>query len=204
MSNQQTIRQLLTLDNRIKQLESLFQSTNPNVSLASVSSANPNDLKVLKDEIEKLKKAPAPSGVNPNDLKVLKDEIEKLKKAPAPSGVNPNDLKVLKDEIEKLKKAPPSSANPNDLKVLKDEIEKLKKAPASSANPNDLKVLKDEIEKLKKNSKEITDIDKMIKTNFDETNRKFEEVNKGVNSLDANLEKANKIEKDVEELKKRH
>ena len=133
MSNQQTIRQLLTLDNRIKQLESLFQSTNPNVSLASVSSANPNDLKVLKDEIEKLKKAPAPS-------------------------VNPNDLKVLKDEIEKLKK----------------------------------------------NSKEITDIDKMIKTNFDETNRKFEEVNKAVNSLDANLEKANKIEKDVEELKKRH
>ena len=110
MSNQQTIRQLLTLDNRIKQLESLFQSTNPNVSLASVSSVNPNDLKVLKDEIEKLKK----------------------------------------------------------------------------------------------NSKEITDIDKMIKTNFDETNRKFEEVNKAVNSLDANLEKANKIEKDVEELKKRH
>ena len=52
--------------------------------------------------------------------------------------------------------------------------------------------------------KEITDIDKMIKTNFDETNRKFEEVNKAVNSLDANLEKANKIEKDVEELKKRH
>jgi len=49
--------------------------------------------------------------------------------------------------------------------------------------------------------KEITDIDKMIKTNFDETNRKFEEVNKAVNSLDANLEKANKIEKDVEELK---
>ena len=133
MSNQQTIRQLLTLDTRIKQLESLFQSTNPNVSLASVSSVNPNDLKVLKDEIEKLKKAPAPS----------------------PSSVNPNDLKVLKDEIEKLKK----------------------------------------------NNKEITDIDKMIKTNFDETNRKFEEVNKAVNSLDANLEKANKIEKDVEELK---
>ena len=52
--------------------------------------------------------------------------------------------------------------------------------------------------------KEITDIDKMIKTNFNETNRKFEEVNKAVNSLDANLEKANKIEKDVEELKKRH
>jgi uncharacterized protein Yka (UPF0111/DUF47 family) len=52
--------------------------------------------------------------------------------------------------------------------------------------------------------KEITDIDKMIKTNFDETNRKFEEVNKAVNSLDANLEKANKIEKDVEELKRRH
>jgi uncharacterized protein Yka (UPF0111/DUF47 family) len=52
--------------------------------------------------------------------------------------------------------------------------------------------------------KEITDIDKMIKTNFDETNRKFEEVNKAVISLDANLEKANKIEKDVEELKKRH
>ena len=52
--------------------------------------------------------------------------------------------------------------------------------------------------------KEITDIDKMIKTNFDETNKKFEEVNKAVNSLDANLEKANKIEKDVEELKKRH
>ena len=52
--------------------------------------------------------------------------------------------------------------------------------------------------------KEITDIDKMIKTNFDETNRKFEEVNKAVTSLDANLEKANKIEKDVEELKKRH
>jgi len=51
--------------------------------------------------------------------------------------------------------------------------------------------------------KEITDIDKMIKTNFDETNRKFEEVNKAVNSLDANLEKANKIEKDVEELKKK-
>ena len=102
MSNQQTIRQLLTLDNRIKQLESLFQSTNPNVSLASVGSVNPNDLKVLKDEIEKLKKAPA--GSNPNDLKVLKDEIEKLKKAPA--GSNPNDLKVLKDEIEKLKKAP--------------------------------------------------------------------------------------------------
>ena len=65
-------------------------------------------------------------------------------------------------------------------------------------------VLKDEIEKLKKNNKEIADIDKMIKTNFDETNRKFEEVNKAVNSLDANLEKANKIEKDVEELKKRH
>ena len=181
MSNQQTIRQLLTLDNRIKQLESLFQSTNPNVSLASATAPNPNELKVLKDEIEKLKKAP-PSSVNPNDLKVLKDEIEKLKKAPAPAGVNPNDLKVLKDEIEKLKKAP---------------------APAG-ANPNDLKVLKDEIEKLKKNSKEITDIDKMIKTNFDETNRKFEEVNKAVNSLDANLEKANKIEKDVEELKKRH
>jgi len=52
--------------------------------------------------------------------------------------------------------------------------------------------------------KEITDIDKMIKNNFDETNRKFEEVNKAVNSLDANLEKANKIEKDVEELQKRH
>ncbi len=52
--------------------------------------------------------------------------------------------------------------------------------------------------------KEITDIDKMIKTNFDETNRKFEEVNKAVNSLDANLEKANKIEKDVEELKQCH
>jgi uncharacterized protein Yka (UPF0111/DUF47 family) len=52
--------------------------------------------------------------------------------------------------------------------------------------------------------KEITDIDKMIKTNFDETNKKFEEVNKAVTSLDANLEKANKIEKDVEELKKRH
>jgi hypothetical protein len=31
--------------------------------------------------------------------------------------------------------------------------------------------------------KEITDIDKMIKTNFDETNRKFEEVNKAVNKL---------------------
>ena len=154
MSNQQTIRQLLLLDNRIKQLESLFQSTNPNVSLASVG--NSNDLKVLKDEIEKLKKAPA-AGVNPNDLKVLKDEIEKLKKAPV-AGVNPNDLKVLKDEIEKLKK----------------------------------------------NNKEIADIDKMIKTNFDETNRKFEEVNKAVISLDANLEKANKIEKDVEELKKRH
>jgi DNA repair exonuclease SbcCD ATPase subunit len=153
MSNQQTIRQLLTLDNRIKQLESLFQSANPNVSLASVSGVNPNELKVLKDEIEQLKKTS--DGVNPNDLKVLKDEIEKLKKTPAPSNVNPNDLKVLKDEIEKLKK----------------------------------------------NNKEITDIDKMIKTNFDETNRKFEEVNKAVNSLDANLEKANKIEKDVEELK---
>ena len=136
MSNQQTIRQLLTFDTRIKQLESLFQSTNPNVSLASIGGANPNDLKALKDEIEKLKKAPAP----------------------ASGGVNPNDLKVLKDDIEKLKK----------------------------------------------NNKEITDIDKMIKTNFDETNRKFEEVNKAVNSLDANLEKANKIEKDVEELKKRH
>ena len=200
MSNQQTIRQLLLLDNRIKQLESLFQSTNPNVSLASVG--NSNDLKVLKDEIEKLKEAPAP-GVNPNDLKVLKDEIEKLKKAPV-AGVNPNDLKVLKDEIEKLKKAPAAGVNPNDLKVLKDEIEKLKKAPVAGVNPNDLKVLKDEIEKLKKNNKEIADIDKMIKTNFDETNRKFEEVNKAVTSLDANLEKANKIEKDVEELKKRH
>jgi|TARA_B110000037_G_scaffold21238_1_gene23294 uncharacterized protein Yka (UPF0111/DUF47 family) len=52
--------------------------------------------------------------------------------------------------------------------------------------------------------KEITDIDKMIKTNFEETNRKFEEVNKAVTSLDINLEKANKIEKDVEELKKKH
>jgi hypothetical protein len=31
--------------------------------------------------------------------------------------------------------------------------------------------------------KQITDIDKMIKTNFDETNRKFEEVNKAVNKL---------------------
>ena len=153
MSNQQTIRQLLLLDNRIKQLESLFQSANPNVSLAA--------------------------GVNPNDLKVLKDEIEKLKKAPAP----------------------PAGVNPNELKVLKDEIEKLKKAPTAGVNPNELKVLKDEIEKLKKNNKEIADIDKMIKTNFDETNRKFEEVNKAVNSLDANLEKANKIEKDVEELK---
>ena len=187
MSNQQTIRQLLSFDTRIKQLESLFQSTNPNVSLASVGGVNPNDLKVLKDEIEKLKKIPAPSGVNPNDLKVLKDEIEKLKKTPAPaptpSGVNPNDLKVLKDEIEKLKKTPAPTPAP------------------SGVNPNDLKVLKDEIEKLKKNNKEITDIDKMIKTNFDETNRKFEEVNKAVNSLDANLEKANKIEKDVEELK---
>ena len=44
----------------------------------------------------------------------------------------------------------------------------------------------------------------MITTNFDETNRKFEEVNKAVTSLDSNLEKANKIEKDVEELKKKH
>jgi len=52
--------------------------------------------------------------------------------------------------------------------------------------------------------KEIADIDKMIKSNFDETNRKFEEVNKAVTSLDSNLEKANKIEKDVEELKKKH
>ena len=132
MSNQQTIRQLLSLDNRIKQLETLFQSTNPNVSLSSLTPT-----------------------------------------------LNPNDLKVLKDEIEKLKKQPPT------------------------ANPNDFKVLKDEIEKLKKNNKEIADIDKMIKTNFDETNRKFEEVNKAVTSLDNNLEKANKIEKDVEELKKK-
>ena len=106
MSNQQTIRQILTLDTRIKQLETLFQSTNPNVSL-------------------------------------------------------------------------------------------------STSNPNDLKVLKDEIEKLKTSNKEITDIDKMIKTNFEETNRKFEEVNKAVTSLDINLEKANKIEADVEELKKK-
>jgi hypothetical protein len=44
----------------------------------------------------------------------------------------------------------------------------------------------------------------MIKNNFDETNKKFELVNKAVTSLDNNLEKANKIDKDVEELKKRH
>ena len=199
MSNQQTIRQLLSLDNRIKQLETLFQSTNPNVSLSSLTpTLNPNDLKVLKDEIEKLKKQPPTA--NPNDLKVLRDEIEKLKTTQPTA--NPNDLKVLKDEIEKLKTQQPT-ANPNDLKVLKDEIEKLKKQPPT-ANPNDFKVLKDEIEKLKKNNKEIADIDKMIKTNFDETNRKFEEVNKAVTSLDNNLEKANKIEKDVEELKKKH
>ena len=41
----------------------------------------------------------------------------------------------------------------------------------------------------------------MIKNNFDETNKKFELVNKAVTSLDENLEKANKIEKDVQELK---
>ena len=43
----------------------------------------------------------------------------------------------------------------------------------------------------------------IIKSNFDETNKKFEEVNKAVKSLDENLIKANKIEAIVEELKKK-
>ena len=124
-------------------------------------------------------------------LKFL-DEIEQLKKS--------NELKVLKDEIEKLKKAPQQPTNSNELKVLKDEIEKLKKT-SQTTNPNEIRVLREEIEKLKKNNKEIADIDKMIKNNFDETNKKFELVNKAVTSLDENLEKANKIEKDVQELK---
>ena len=167
MSNQQTLRQLLALDNRIKQIESSLSSINPNFKLTAASNNN-------------------------NELKVLKDEIEQLKKS--------NELKVLKDEIEKLKKAPQQPTNSNELKVLKDEIEKLKKT-SQTTNPNEIRVLREEIEKLKKNNKEIADIDKMIKNNFDETNKKFELVNKAVTSLDENLEKANKIEKDVQELK---
>jgi hypothetical protein len=49
--------------------------------------------------------------------------------------------------------------------------------------------------------KEITEIDNLINFNFEETNKKLDEVNKTVSILDESLEKANKIEKDVEELK---
>jgi hypothetical protein len=52
--------------------------------------------------------------------------------------------------------------------------------------------------------KEITELDNIININFEETNKKLDEVNKAVDSLDSSLEKLNRIEKDVEELKNRH
>jgi hypothetical protein len=168
MSNQQTIRQILALDTRITQIETLLQSTNPNVSLSAAT--NPMDLTALKDDVEQLKNA---SSV-PMDL---------------------TDLSALKDDVEQLKNTSASM----DLSALKDEIEQLKNASASM----DLSVLKDEIENLKRATKDITEIDAMIKTNFEETNRKFDEVNRAVTSLDANMEKANRIEADVEELKRK-
>ena len=151
MNNQQTIRQLLTLDTRITQIETLLQSANPDVSLTTI--------------------------VKPNDFQVLKNEIEILKNNT--STVNSNDFQVLKNEIE----------------ILKNNT--------STVSQNDMQIVKDEIENIKKATKDITEIDTMIKTNFEETNRKFEEVNKAVISLDANMEKANKIEADVEELKRK-
>jgi hypothetical protein len=52
--------------------------------------------------------------------------------------------------------------------------------------------------------KEITELDNIININFEETNNKLDEVNKAVDSLDSSLEKLNRIEKDLEELKNRH
>ena len=52
--------------------------------------------------------------------------------------------------------------------------------------------------------KEITELDNIININFEETNNKLDEVNKAVDSLDSSLEKLNRIEKDIEELKNRH
>ena len=52
--------------------------------------------------------------------------------------------------------------------------------------------------------KEITELVNIININFEETNKKLDEVNKAVTSLDANMEKANRIEADVEELKRVH
>ena len=49
--------------------------------------------------------------------------------------------------------------------------------------------------------KPIIELEETINKNFIKTNEKFELVNKAVTSLDENLEKANKIEKDVQELK---
>jgi hypothetical protein len=174
MSNQQTIRQILALDTRITQIETLLQSTNPNVSLSAAT--NPMDLSAL------------------SDLTALKDDVEQLKNASSVP-MDLTDLTALKDEIEQLKNTSVST----ELTVLKDEIEQLKNTSASM----DLTVLRDEIENLKRATKDITEIDAMIKTNFEETNRKFDEVNRAVTSLDANMEKANRIEADVEELKRK-
>ena len=49
--------------------------------------------------------------------------------------------------------------------------------------------------------KPIVELEETINNNFIKTNEKFELINKAVTSLDENLEKANKIEKDVQELK---
>ena len=227
MNNQQLLKNIINLEKKFESVNSFLINKGINIQQDNVSTTSDTLKKIqdeikniknqdstveLKAEIEKLKKQPALG-------QQLKTEVDNLKKQIPANTAQLNNLKseidnfkkqgnvtILRTEIENLKKQTP--VNSNQQNEFKSELDKYKLQVQNLSN--EINKLRDksvndskDIELLKKNKTEIKDIDNIIKSNFDETNKKFEEVNKAVKSLDENLIKANKIEATVEELKKK-
>ena len=227
MNNQQLLKNIINLEKKFESVNSFLINKGINIQQDNVSTTSDTLKKIqdeikniknqdstveLKAEIEKLKKQPALG-------QQLKTEVDNLKKQIPANTAQLNNLKseidnfkkqgnvtILRTEIENLKKQTP--VNSNQQNEFKSELDKYKLQVQNLSN--EINKLRDksvndskDIELLKKNKTEIKDIDNIIKSNFDETNKKFEEVNKAVKSLDENLIKANEIEVTVKELKKK-
>lgn len=162
--------------------------------LASMS----NDLNKLREDVDKLPKGGAPPAQDGKQdiegkLTSITNDINGLKVTKTDNRV----VEELKKSIEHLTRI---KIDANALNPLKNDIEDAKKKIANipaGNNANNAEVMKRLDTFAEK--KAVEEINNSIKSNFEVTNKKFDEVHKGVVELSSNITKVNEID---ERLKK--
>ena len=208
-NNQQFLRNLNDLNKKVQLIEETLSGVNIKPDYTSLKQIEDKLLKRLIDEINKVK----------NENKVLKDELERIKKSFEPKVVN------LEKEINVIKQAKPVVNGVSDLEAkvvnLEKEINVIKREkPVVNSDLEKLKNIENEFNKLKLNipgpNQFVTlqnEFNK-LKPNIPGPNQ-FVNLQKEFNQLKPNITKIPELEKklsntsndptlrkDIDELKK--